>query len=389
MNEFSDLFYFIDLVVTYCFIYIFVVEISQTMKRKLFFISLFLLLIICYIIKTFFTQEVHPTRAFYYWKNQAWDLGESEYQTIEKLKIKKLYIKFFEVDKNDIQGIFPFAKNELYFSEYDSLESLIQIVPTIYIRNEVFKKSNKKDIFELADNVLYLIEKKHKKQFKNNKNFREIQMDCDWTESTKDNYLLFLRVLKLKMLKKTFFKKITISATLRLYAYKFPDKMGVLPVDRAMLMCYNLIPPFEAGDRNSILNLNELNKYLVGADAYPIPLDIALPIYSSVQIYQNNSFSGIIYNEDSTFMSKTKKLNNTWYVSKMDTVINDIFLRKGDKLKVEKSTFRILNRAIKLIIENVKLDENPTISFFHLDDYELTNFSHEELDSCYNHFKHY
>jgi hypothetical protein len=214
-------------------------------------------------------------------------------------------------------------------------------------------------------------------------------MDCDWTESTKDNYILFLNILKQKMLKKSFFKNVSTSATLRLYAYKFPDKMGVLPVDRAMLMCYNLIPPFDAGDRNSILNLNELNKYLVGADTYRIPLDIALPIYSSVQVYQNNSFAGIIYNEDSTFMSKTKKLNNTWYLSKMDSVINGIFIRKGDKLKVEKTNFKLINKAIISILEHVELDENPTISLFHLEDYELTNFTNEELDSCFNHFKHY
>jgi hypothetical protein len=359
------------------------------MRRILLLFSLVVLLILTYASIYFFNREIKPQRAFYYWQNQAWDLGESEYQTIEKLKVKKLYIKFFEVDKNDIQGIFPFAKNELNFSQYDSLENTIEVVPTVYIRNEVFKQTSRKEINQLAENLLFLIEKKFKKQFEENPIPKEIQMDCDWTESTKDNYMLFLNILKQKILKKSFFKNISTSATLRLYAYKFPDKMGVLPVDRAMLMCYNLIPPFDAGDRNSILNLNELNKYLVGADTYPIPFDIALPIYSSVQVYQNNSFAGIIYNEDSTFMSKTKKLNNTWYLSKIDTVINDIFLRKGDKLKIEKTTFKTLNRAIKSIIEHVKLDENPTISFFHLDDYELTNFSHEELDSCYNHFKFY
>ena len=201
--------------------------------------------------------------------------------------------------------------------------------------------------------------------------------------------MLFLNILKQKMLKKSFFKNVSTSATLRLYAYKFPNKMGVLPVDRAMLMCYNLIPPFEAGDRNSILNISELNKYLIGSDSYPLPLDIALPIYSSVQVYQNNNFAGIIYNEDSTFFKETKKLNNTWHLSKMDTVINGIFIRKGDKLKVEKMNFKLINKAIKSILEHVEIDENPTISLFHLEDYELTNFTNEELDSCFNHFKHY
>ncbi|MFM7682459.1 MAG: hypothetical protein ACKO7P_06905 [Bacteroidota bacterium] len=347
------------------------------------------MLIIIYASFHFFNREIKPQRAFYYWQNQPYFLSETESQTVNKLKVKKLYIKFFEVDYNDLQGIFPFAKNELNLSRYDTIDTKIEVVPTVYIRNEVFKQTSKKVISELANNILFLIEKKFKKQYEENPIPKEIQMDCDWTESTKDNYHWFLTILKEKMLKNPFFKNIKTSATLRLYAYKFPDKMGVLPVDRAMLMCYNLIPPFDAGDRNSILNISELDKYLVGSDSYPLPLDIALPIYSSVQVYQNNSFAGIIYSEDSTFVKQTKKLNNTWYLSKMDTAINGIFIRKGDKLKVEKMNFKLINKAIKSILEHVELDEKPTISLFHLEDYELTNFTNEELDSCFNYFKHY
>jgi hypothetical protein len=389
MNEFLAKYKLLIFVVTISFICIFVIEFSQSMRRVLLLISLVVLLILTYASIYFFNREIKPQRAFYYWQNEPYFLSDSESQTIKTLNVKKLYIKFFEVDKNDIQGIFPFAKNELNISRYDSVETKIEVVPTVYIRNEVFKQSSKKEISALAENILFLIEKKFKKQYENNPVPKEIQMDCDWTESTKDNYHLFLTILKEKMLKNAFFKNIKTSATLRLYAYKFPNKMGVLPVDRAMLMCYNLIPPFDAGDRNSILNISELDKYLIGSDSYPLPLDIALPIYSSVQIYQNNSFAGIIYNEDSTFFKQTKKLNNTWHLSKMDTVINGIFIRKGDKLKVEKINFKLINKSIKSILEHVELDENPTISLFHLEDYELTNFTNEELDSCFNHFKHY
>lgn len=359
------------------------------MRRILLLISLVVLLILTYASIYFFNREIKPQRAFYYWQNEPYFLSDAESLKIKTLNVKKLYIKFFEVDKNDIQGIFPFAKNELNISRYDSVETKIEVVPTVYIRNEVFKQTSRKEISELVDNILFLIEKKIKEQYKENPIPKEIQMDCDWTESTKDNYHLFLTILKEKMLKNQFFKNVKTSATLRLYAYKFPYKMGVLPVDRAMLMCYNLIPPFEAGDRNSILNIGEFNKYLIGSDSYPLPLDIALPIYSSVQVYQNNSFAGIIYSEDSTFFKQTKKLNNTWHLSKMDTVINGIFIRKGDKLKVEKTNFKLINKAIKSILEHVELDENPTISLFHLEDYELTNFTNEELDSCFNYFKHY
>ncbi|MBK7469002.1 MAG: hypothetical protein IPJ43_20660 [Saprospiraceae bacterium] len=46
-----------------------------------------------------------------------------------------------------------------------------------------------------------------------------------------------------------------ISATLRLYPYKYTDNMGVPPVDKVMLMCYNLLNPLENLKQNSILDL--------------------------------------------------------------------------------------------------------------------------------------
>ena len=169
------------------------------MRRILLLFSLVVLLILTYASIYFFNREIKLQRAFYYWQNQPYFLSDNESQTIKTLNVNKLYIKFFEVDKNDIQGIFPFAKNELNLSRYDSLESKIEVVPTIYIRNEVFKQTSRKEINQLAENLLFLIEKKFKKQFEENPIPKEIQMDCDWTESTKDNYMLFLNILKQKI----------------------------------------------------------------------------------------------------------------------------------------------------------------------------------------------
>lgn len=108
--------------------------------------------------------------------------------------------------------------------------------------------------------------------------FGEIQIDCDWTLKTKVNYFAFLNALK-KISHKT------ISCTLRLYPFKYPEIMGTPPVDKATLMCYNLTKPLESENKNSILDNNELRSYLKNTEKYPIHLDIALPLFS--MMYQN------------------------------------------------------------------------------------------------------
>lgn len=59
----------------------------------------------------------------------------------------------------------------------------------------------------------------------------ELQIDCDWTAGTKDKYFRFLKKFKELNPGKT------ISVTVRMYPYKYKEKLGVPPVDRAMLMC--------------------------------------------------------------------------------------------------------------------------------------------------------
>ncbi|MCE3296141.1 MAG: hypothetical protein K0R65_1855 [Crocinitomicaceae bacterium] len=315
-------------------------------------------------------------RAFYVWENTKTELTEYEQKSLEKLEVTKLYLKFFEVEKNDVYGIYPTAKSQL--GEYGIEKENFEIVPTIYVRNEVFKKPGKNELEEFASNLGFLIRKKMSEKFPG-KQLQEIQIDCDWTESTQKNYFKFLRLLK----KHTDLK---ISATLRLYAYKFPDKMGVLPVDRAMLMCYNLLSVHQQENKNSILDLEELEKYLVGAGKYPVPLDVALPVYSAMHVYRNNSYTTTLYNDgqlDAKVLSHTKGL---WYRVNTDVPLQTLFLREGDKVKYEKVSPEMLERAIRLIRSRVSLERDFTLSFFQLNEYELKQHSDEKLASYYQLF---
>jgi hypothetical protein len=338
----------------------------------------FLVALTTYVVWNKLNHKIEIQRGFYFWEADRSSLYSLEKETIDSLKIKKLYVKLFEIERNETFGDIPVEKSNLGFTDnYNSLK--FDLIPTIYIRNEVFKNTTSKKLEELADNVNFLIDKKFNEQFKKDFpiNYNEIQIDCDWTQSTQKNYFYFL-----KHLKKLSGKK--LSATLRLYAYKFPDKMGVLPVDKAMLMCYNLLSPQDFKYKNSILDLDELKKYLVGAKDYPVSLDIALPIYSAVQIYHNNQFKGRFYNEDSTFINALKPEKKFWYSVQRDTVFNELFLRKGDLVKYEKCAYKDVLKALDIIFKNVHLDLNTTLTLYHLQQSELELYTNEELDSIYN-----
>ena len=339
------------------------------MKKIVLFVFVFCLFLGC-------SNKIEKVeKSFYYWKSNNSQLSEKERATMENLHVNTLYVKFFEVDHDENFGDFPMSKTSLrYFGE-----ATLTIVPTVYIKNEVFKNTNKKRMDTLADNINFLINKYVKDNFGRANPVTEFQMDCDWTLSTKDNYFYFLK--KLKQISKK-----EISCTLRLYPYKYPEKMGIPPVDKATLMCYNLINPLGDHSKNSILDVNELGLYLNKKRKYPVHLDIALPTYSWMQVYQNNKFSKVIYNNDKEILKSLKEIKPMWYEVTKDQIVDDFYLRIGDKIKYENLSTEKINKAIEVIKKNVVFDPETTISLFHLDEEQLSKYSNEELSGFYTTF---
>lgn len=318
-------------------------------------------------------------RAFYYWKSNT-SFDDESIDKINKLQVKKIYVKFFEVDYNETMGNFPYEKNRPREYEFRKLDSL-SIVPTIFIKNEIFQYNTEKSLDKLADNIVFLIDKYHKDYSdKNIFDYSEIQIDCDWTKSTKEKYFYLLKKIKELSNKE-------ISCTLRLYPYKYPDIMGVPPVDRAMLMCYNLIKPLSHKDKNSILDISELESYLNERRSYPMHLDVALPVFYWTQWYENNRFSGLLNLNSSDIAGFTKPVKPMWYeVTKDSTYQYDTFFKKGDQIKCEEVSAETISKAISIIKKNVELDSNATISLFHLDDSTFKKYNNEEISSFYSSF---
>ncbi len=337
----------------------------------------FLILIILVSFSSCKNKIDNVERAFYFWRSKDWNLSDKEMQVCDSLKIQKLYVKFFEVDYNDEIGSFPISKTRLSSWRLDDLK-ITSIIPTVYLRNVNFLKSSKKDLDALADNINFLINKYQKAEFKNF-SINEIQMDCDWTLKSKENYFYFLQKLK-------FISGKEISATLRLYPYKYTDKMGVPPVDKVMLMCYNLLNPLENPSKNSILDLEELKSYLINVQPYPKHVDIALPIYSWAQVYHNEIFSAILYTDNKQLMPIIKEEKPLWYSVTQDKVIDDTYLRIGDKIKYENIDAAKIKEAIVLLKKYIHFNKNTTVTLFHLDEDQFNKFTNEELTTFYTDF---
>lgn len=322
-------------------------------------------------------SNTNVNRAFYYWKSSDSYFDSNIDSIIDSLNINKLYIKYFEVEYNNLMGIVPISKTNL--STYYDFNINYKIIPTVYIQNEVFKHTTKGNLDTLADNIVFLINKFNKEKFSGFP-FSEYQIDCDWTISTKDNYFYLLE--KIKEL-----SKMQISTTLRLYPFKFKKEMGVPPVDRVMLMCYNLLSPLDDKQKNSILDLDELRKYTNGSEKYPLPLDVALPIYSWAYIYQNNKLVDVIYTTINEIgKDNLKEVKPMWYQLQQDVELENIFLRKGDMIKYEEIDSKDLNAAINIIKNYIKNKDINTVALFHLDPNQLMKYNYEEINRIYNSF---
>ena len=321
------------------------------------------------------TREVK--RAFYYWK--AGDLNNYEAHFFEEAKAEKLYVKIFEITNDDLQGSIPIAKSYMKLST-EFIKST-EIVPCIFVENDVISKSTDEQLIDLAENTVFLVKKfLDDKLIKNSADkirCNELQIDCDWMESSKNQYFKFLEAIKKHWDKE-------LSCTLRLYPYKFEELMGVPPVDKVMLLCYNLLDPRTNNEKNSILDLQELEKYIVTDKTYPLPLDIGLPTYSSCYQFSNGQFDEISHGVSSNLEQACLPSDDyLWYTVKTDTSLDYHYYKKGQRLKIERVTAETLLAATKLIVENIELAEVPTVALYHLDENELINYNHETLDSIY------
>lgn len=324
-------------------------------------------------------------RCFYYWKTNL-DLSTLEKNTLDTLGVKTLYIKFFDVDWNSQQQkAIPIAKlttnenslNSVRDNKYSNNFKFL-VIPTIFITNETFLNIDTSAIKKLADDVSQLTTNTIASYAFNE--IGGIQFDCDWTESTKEKYFLFLTSFK----KKWTNTKMEISATIRLHQIKFLGKTGVPPVDKGILMCYNMGNLKNPSTKNSIIETEELKKYVGNLKTYPLPLDVALPLFEWNVLFRKNMYNGILRDFSPTSFSSsftTKKENN--FAILKDTFLQGYQFLKDDVVRNETSDYSTILDVANEVNQHLK-NTQLRVSLYHLDSVILTKYKTYELENIYN-----
>lgn len=312
--------------------------------------------------------------AFYCWET-VFKPDSAAVTLLDSLQVNTLFVKILDIGKNASNGnIEPYARLEI---QNTTQWKTRKIVPCVFITNEVFEGINTEKQAWLADKIATAA--------RDFAPFTEFQVDCDWTAGTRAAYFSFLTLLRKKMP-----ENVSLSATIRLHQYKFPQKTGVPPVSRGMLMFYNTGDVDEDTERNSIFHPEDARIYLEGAPKqYPLPLDLALPLFSWAQVFREGELWKIIpgplplqemrsggkYRENSPLEPFPARL---WEVQE-GTFLGGHYLRPGDRLRVsEISQTLLLETAV--LARQLDLAPDARLAFFHLGIARTEHFSAQQLD---------
>ncbi len=285
-----------------------------------------------------------PLNSVYYWRT---DYYTSDYDThfLKANNVGRMYVRMFDVVEGFDQ---PEPNATITFS--DNLPDNIEIVPTVFITVEALRQaSEQKNINTLAQKIVKRVNAIS--AWNGIKNCKELQLDCDWTSTTRDAFYKLCFDVKHYLGKGKL-----LSCTIRLHQLQQTPPC----VDYGVLMVYNVGNFKDPNEKNSILDSKTVEKYLTRKLKCNLPLDIALPAYQwDLMFDNNNNFMRICYRGERPDEGCKIKHEEVSY----DEII---------KVK------NMLNRYLHL-----QKGEYSTI-IYHLEEYNLNKYSDEQIKDIYN-----
>ncbi|UOE48958.1 hypothetical protein MTO98_31640 [Mucilaginibacter sp. SMC90] len=310
----------------------------------------------------------NASTAFYYWKT-GFSLNQQQAALLKQTG-NNAYIRFFDVSWNEKeQRSYPNAVVQL-----NEIPVGINITPVIYITNKTFENTADTTLATLAGHCNKLInalaeEKKI--------NYTKVQIDCDWSLSTRFKYFNFLAAFK-KLNQKQ------LEVTIRLHQVKFKERTGVPPADRGVLMFYNM-GKLNAGlhQPNSIYNEEDAGKYIDYLSTYPLKLDIALPLFSwSIHIRNDRVIQ--VYGKigrpqlaDHSHFEPIEGPAN--YRAVTSFFMDGIYVKQNDIFKLEETGANTLKTAAKQVMQHLPKQQQTTIIYYELANINLAKFNQETI----------
>jgi hypothetical protein len=299
------------------------------------------------------------SRSFYYWKS-VFAMDKADLVALNALQVDRLYIKFFDVvwDQGYNQPV-PVSIIDFQSAPGAGLE----VVPVVFITVDALERMPVEQAGGLAAKIFrkinFILARNRLSQVV------EIQLDCDWTASTRIKYFTILAKIREQAAR----HKIKLSATIRLHQVKYANQTGVPPADSGMLMFYNFESPKRADIENSILDLRIGKKYMARLKSYPLKLDLSLPLFSWGVLFQDSRYQGLIGNLHAGDLQKDVRFRReaaNHFKALTDCRIKNIRVMKNDQIRVEESRFDELLASTRYLAGRIQ-GTRLHMAFFHWD----------------------
>ena len=285
------------------------------------------------------TAEKHTS--IYHWKS-TFELDSAELAFLQTHNIDRIYLKLFDVatEHNFLDGtadIVPIATTKFV----SAIPKGAEIVPVVYITIDALRAMEGREA-EFAN----LIVERSVAMCNYNKlgKIRELQLDCDWTSSSKDVYCNLCKLVKESLQA----KEIALSITVRLHQLKETPPTA----DSGVLMLYNTGALTNHNTRNSILDMKDAKPYIKTLK-YPIPLNYAYPAFGWGVKFDGHEFVSIVA-EDAKPTSE------------------------NEHIRVERPTATEILEVKTLVEQHLGKPANGNI-IYHLDDSQLKNYTDNEI----------
>lgn len=225
-------------------------------------------------------KEAKPAlRSVYYWSTTL-DIDSAKSAFLTGHGIGRMYVRYFDVVPDDAGRNVPNAT--LRFAT--PVPHGIDIVPVVFVLPECVRHDGDTLARRIVDRVLQM------NAANGITGVGELQIDCDWTTSTRPAYMQFMHT----MLTLCHGRGLRLSATIRLHQLA----QAPPPADRGVLMFYNTGDVTDPSCRNPILDMRDAAPYLKHLHGYKLPLSVAYPVFSWQVLYRGGRFVGIVHGKD-------------------------------------------------------------------------------------------
>jgi len=320
-------------------------------------------------------KQSSANTAFYYWRT-SFSLDQKAADLLQHTAQNKLYLRFFDVVWNEEKNeVIP---NALVDIRQDA--GRLNITPVVYITNKTFQHISIGRLDSLAKNVNQLI---NRIAAENNIRYTQVQIDCDWSVTTRDKYFSFLKTFKS-------LSKRQLEVTIRLHQVKYPERTGVPPADKGLLMFYNM-GKISANSKqpNSIYNFADAEKYISSLPYYKLPLDVALPFFSWAIHIRNGKVLRV-----NNSIGKAELLNKKYFINTQGEVyravksfyLSGVYVKENDVFKLEEINADNLNEAAAQVSKHLAKLKTRNIIYYELSSISASAIEAKDIREVSAHF---